>query len=128
MEREITIRIKEGPDEEPILITRGSVLRVGNSWNVRYGGDDGSFVIGVSDGIITVTREGEEGYSIMLCEGRDHSFDITTPFGDIPMKVIPDRVYFEERENGLGIELRYTLTDGQEEHSFGLFLDCVYCD
>ena len=66
MEREITIRIKEGPDEEPILITRGSVLRVGNSWNVRYGGDDGSFVIGVSDGIITVTREGEEGYSIML--------------------------------------------------------------
>ena len=52
-ERSVTIRIKEPDGSEPVLILPGKLLRIGNSWNVRYGQDGALYTIGISDGIVS---------------------------------------------------------------------------
>ena len=128
-ERNVTIRIKDPDGSEPVLILPGKLLRIGNSWNVRYGQDGALYTIGISDGIVSVSREGEEEYAIILQEGKEHPFGISTPYGSIEMRVVPERVFIEERETGLKLELEYFIVgSGKASDKFCLFLDCEYDD
>ena len=128
MEKTARLTIRERENGEPVLVTVGKVARIGNSINLTYGDAATAFVIGISDGMVSVTRQGEEDYSLVLCEGKEYAFDISSPYGDIPMRVIPKLVDFTETDKGLSVRLAYDLAGGDEKQSFGLFLDCVYED
>lgn len=126
MEQTARITIRETENGEPVLVTTGSVVKLGGSINLSYDSEDGSFIIGISDGIVTITRQGEQEYTLMLCEGRDYAFSISTPYGDIPMRVRPLSVAFDDNRDGLSVRLSYDLIGGDMKERFGLFLDCVY--
>lgn len=129
MEKTARITIRETEDGEPVLVTTGKVARLGDSLNLTYGDGDGAFVIGVSEGLVSITRQGEEDYSLVLCEGKERVFEISSPYGKIPMKVVPKLVELHEKPNGLSVRLAYDLVGGEDlRESFGLFLECVYED
>lgn len=127
MEKTARITIRESENGEPVLVTTGKVTRIGDSLNLTYGDENGAFVIGVSEGLVSITRQGEEDYSIVLCEGKEYVFEISSPYGNIPMKVVPKLVVLDDRTDGLSVRLAYDLVSGEDmRESFGLFLECVY--
>ena len=128
MEKTARLTIRESADGEPVLVTTGKIVRIGNSLNLTYGDAETAFVIGISDGMVSISRQGEEDYSLVLCEGKEYAFDISSPYGVIPMRVVPKLVEFDETAAGLSVRLAYDLVGGDERQSFGLFLDCVYED
>ena len=129
MEHSAIIKLKEKRDGQSALMTTGSVCRIGNSINITYGQEGALFTIGISDGIVSIRRESEEDYTIILQEGKEHSFSVSTPFGEIPMKVFPRKVLCEESESGILLELLYYVSSGKgSPDKFELYLDCKYDD
>ncbi|MBR6788372.1 MAG: DUF1934 domain-containing protein [Clostridia bacterium] len=127
MERDATIIIKEHKDGEISLVTTGKVLRIGKSINVFYNQENASYAVGVSEGIVTIKRESDEDYTLVLQEGVESKLSVQTPFGVLSFKVFPKKVYFEERENGIFVELLYYISGGTgAPEKFSLILECRY--
>ncbi len=126
MERPATIILRERATDDPVLVTQGCVERMGNSWNVRYNDGEAAYIVGISDGMVTVTREGEEDYTVVLCEGKEYSFDVETPYGSLTMTVIPKIVKSRADECGLSVRLAYELAAGGASRKFRLLLDCKF--
>ncbi len=128
MERNAIIKVRESADGEPVLMTTGKIIRLGGSLNIIYGQEGAFYTIGISDGIVSISRESDEDYSLILCEGKEDEFTVSTPFGDIDMKVVPERVFYEENEQGIRVELVYDLVGGGGSETFRLYLECKYDD
>ncbi len=129
MERNATIYIRDEEDGEPIFVSESTVSRVGNSLNISYAMSGDAYVIGVSDGIVSISKKGKEEYALMLCEGNERSLDIGTPFGVMRMKVTPSLVHFAESEEDIDIKLIYDIFAGKDNsQTFKLFIRCKYRD
>ncbi len=128
MERPATITLREKATEEPTLVTQGIVDHIGNSWSVRYHDGEAFYTIGISEGLVSITRDGEEDYSLILSEGKEHSFNILSPYGDIPLTVIPRLVRSSSTEQGLSIKLSYEIVSGGLSRKFRLYINCRYND
>ena len=126
MEKRATITLREKATESPVLVTEGTVVRIGDTWNVRYRDKEARYTIGVSEGMVTITREGEEDYTLILQEGKMHSFDITSPFGELPLTVTPKAVKTNVSDNGLKVRVAYEISSGDVSKKFRLYLDCLF--
>ena len=128
MERSATITLREKATEEPVLVTQGSVDHIGNSWNVRYHDGEAAYTIGISEGIVSIVRDGEEDYTLILQEGKEHGFGIESPYGNIPLTVIPRIVRSKAHADGLSVRLSYEIASGGTSRRFRLYMDCRYND
>lgn len=128
MERPATITLREKATEEPVLVTQGVVGHIGGSWSVRYHDGEASYTIGVSEGMVSIARDGEEDYTLILQEGKEHGFSIESPFGDIPLTVVPRIVRSKATEKGLSVRLSYEIITGGTTKKFRLYIDCKYND
>ncbi len=124
MDKKVTVFIRDKLTEPPILVTEGTLTKIGNSYNIRYRDDDSFYTIGISDKMITVTREGEEDYTLILQEGQEYRFNVSSPFGDIPMTALPERARFEDKKETFSLRLIYTINGGGHKQKFRLYIDC----
>ncbi|HIW01842.1 MAG TPA: DUF1934 domain-containing protein [Candidatus Protoclostridium stercorigallinarum] len=126
MERSATITLREKATEAPVLVTQGVVDRIGSSLSIRYHDGEAFYRVGVSEGLVSIAREGEEDYTLVLSEGKEHSFGVESPFGEIPLKVIPRLVRSKIKTDGLSVKLAYDLLSGEVTQKFRLYIDCKY--
>lgn len=127
MEKLAKILIRYSEDGEPVIVTSGKIAKLGNTVSLSYEDDGNEFIIGISEGVVSVSRGGDDDYSLILCEGKDYSFSIHSQYGDIPLRVVTKFVRVSERDDGLSVNLAYDLLgiEGMSQ-SFALFVDCIY--
>ena len=124
MEKKTTVFIRDKLTAPPVLVSEGSISRIGKSYNIRYRDGDAAYTIGVSDKMVTITREGEEDYTLILQEGKEYFFDVSSPFGDIPMSAMPERAQYEDNGDVFSLRLIYTIRGGGRKQKFRLYVDC----
>lgn len=124
MEKKVTVFIRDKLSESPVLVTEGTLTRLGNSYNIRYSDEEAVYTIGVSDKMITITREGEEDYTLILQEGKEYLFSVSSPYGDIPMSALPERTRFTDKGDTFSLRLIYTISGGERKQKFRLYVDC----
>ncbi len=124
MEKKTTVFIRDKLTAPPVLVTEGSISHIGNSYNIRYRDGDSMYTIGVSEKMVTVTREGEEDYTLILQEGEEYRFNISSPYGDIPMTALPERARYEDKGDIFSLRLIYTVSGGGRKQKFRLYVDC----
>ena len=129
MDRTAKIYIRENEDGEPIFVTEGVIDKIGNSLNLTYPIQNGTYAIGVSDGVVSIRKKGDEDYALILCEGKEYPFDITTPFGTLSMSVLPEFVFVSDSDKEVEIKLIYDLiAAGGKTDTFRLFIKCIYSE
>lgn len=127
MEKNATIRLKDSINGETVMMTTGTVSKYGNCWNIIYEDNNGSFAISVSDGIISLSRLGDENYTLIFEKDKEHKFRIQTQFGFLNVWLFPKLVSFLEKDQGLDIGLEYDLrSESGEKQEFKLYMNCTY--
>ena len=124
------IKLSEGKNKESVFFTQGTVKKENDSFYIEYELDNNRYIIGISGGIITITRTAEESYTMVFQKGQAHSFDMAMPFGSLRMLLTPSKADFESSDSGINLALCYSLSlHGElkkEAQSFELYVDCKY--
>ncbi len=117
--------------KECTAIFSGTIEESPNGYYVEYDDGDGvNCIIGYSKGIATITRTKDPVYTVLLEENCPHSFQISTPFGDLDAVAHPISIKSRKRGSRRTLELVYDLVLGEQRfrHELSLKIEVVGAD
>ncbi len=99
----------ENGEEKYSMISDCELTRLGDSVSMYISEPEGNFIIGISEGIITLTRTGEHNYTLVLEEGVTRPFAIKTQYGVINANLMPHRVIIKDHTDEIKVYLKYQI-------------------
>lgn len=95
------------------MISDGKVNRLGESVSLYFDDVQGNTIIGISQGIVTLTRTGEQNYTLVLEENNPHPLEIRTQYGTITALLMPHKVLFKDNGEQIKVFLKYEILAGE---------------
>ncbi|HEY8444200.1 MAG TPA: DUF1934 domain-containing protein [Clostridia bacterium] len=105
----IVLNTYENGTQTLILNTEGSVTYRGKGVFIDFDTQDYKMTIGFSEDTITLTRLGEQSYTIILSKGATEEFRLHTDYGIIPLKVTTNDIIFEDKDGVINLTLDYSM-------------------
>ena len=133
MDKEVVISIKgiqkyEGALPDVVeLVTEGRLAREGSSYTLSYqeseltGLEGTTTVLQVSEGQVTLLRQGEVNSVMVFEEGRQHVSVYETPAGTLAITINTRRLRSELDAQGGDIEIQYTIDVDRAATGLNLF-------
>lgn len=97
------------------MITEGRMYEDARGTFFEYEEDGVATVIGISRGIVTLTRMKDPSYTLVLEENTPYSCFLSTDLGDIPVTVMPNKVNFRRGKTAMFLTLSYDMRFTAEE-------------
>lgn len=118
------IKLKDTKNGSPIILTTGEYAKVGNSYNISFNYDNADFLIGLSDEVFSISRTGEESYTLLLEKDKEHEMEIATKFGSLSYSVVPKELRYKVLRNGIDAAIKYVLNDPEGSIDINMFISC----
>lgn len=118
------IKIKDRKNGAVAILATGEYSCIGNSWNLSFSYDNAQFTIGLSEGTVTVSRIGEESYTLFLEKGKTHPMIMSTPFGNIEYSVTPKSIKVNSLPNGIEASFRYDISPSNDGKPVSMYISC----
>lgn len=100
-------------DDNFSMISDCELTRVGESITIYVDDPSGNMIIGISEGILTLTKTGEQNYTLVLEKGISRPLEVHTQFGIITAELIPLNVLIKDSVNELKVYLKYKIKTGE---------------
>ena len=110
MDREVKMTFYNNDDKDYGLIVHGNMTEKNNCTYINYCDSDGTNgIIGISKGVISLTRMKDPFYTIVLEENVPYSTLLKTDYGDISATVYPNTVKTRKTDSRMFITLDYDM-------------------
>ncbi|HEY8389616.1 MAG TPA: DUF1934 domain-containing protein [Clostridia bacterium] len=108
--------------------TDGIVTFRGVGVFVDFQNEDYKTTIGFSEDTVTLTRIGEQSYTIILTKNQVKEFFIDTGYGLLPIKVTTHDISYKQEDNIINLVMEYSLKADALTESMKnkLILKCVF--
>ncbi|MBP5593440.1 MAG: DUF1934 family protein [Clostridia bacterium] len=123
--KKAVIRLKETKKSETVAMLSGEYCKIGNSYNISFSYDNADFLLGISDDTFTISRTGDESYTLLLEKNVEHNVEIGTKFGPINCSVVPSIMKYKLLKNGLEAIIKYKLKHPGDSLDIGMFISCT---
>lgn len=125
----IVLNTYENGTQTLIMNTDGSVTYRGKGVFIDFSAQEYQMTIGFSEDTITLTRIGEQAYTIILSKGKTEEFRIFTNYGIVPLKVTTNDIEFEDKDGVIKLTLDYSIKPPfviSSNMNYKLNLSCTY--
>lgn len=129
MKRNALIKMKDHNNEDSVIITDGYVRNENDAFYIEYKTESDEFVIGICDDIVTISKLGNESYTMVLKQDDTRTFGVQTAYGSLEMCITPTLIKYEATETGLKLLTKYKIYPPQSDEEavkFELDINCTY--
>lgn len=130
MMKNALIKIKDSKNNESVILADGVVRRENDAFYIEYETENDKFVIGVSSGIVTVSRIAQESYTMVMQQDKPRTFDLNTAYGAVTLSLTATKVEYFHNDGGLDLLLEYNIKTAsgtaEESQFFRLSVECLY--
>ncbi|NLC16566.1 MAG: DUF1934 domain-containing protein [Clostridiales bacterium] len=105
----IVLNTYENGNQTLRINTDGAVTFRGQGVFIDFNSEDYQMTIGFSEDTITLTRIGEQSYTIILSKGKTEEFRLHTNYGIIPIKVTANEIELLDKDGVIDLTLDYSM-------------------
>jgi len=110
MDLDVKMTFYNDDDKDYGLIVRGVMTSKNDSTYINYSDSDGvSGIIGISKGVVSLTRMQDPFYTIVLQEDVPYPTVLKTEYGDLSATVYPNKVKTRKSNDHMFITLDYDM-------------------